>query len=118
MTQAAQRAGRQEADDVGSEPASWSRSKSLHWSSAVGEPATDATGRRPGQSVGALYELVHVDERDRGCDATTRRLAGYAELLLRDSDPAQLLPSVAAHLRACRACRDDLDRLVELIQTL
>ena len=58
---------------MGREPASWSRSKSLHWSSAVGEPAKDATGRRPGQRVGALYALVHAES---ATEAAMRLRAG------------------------------------------
>jgi hypothetical protein len=58
-----------------------------------------------------LDELLAVDPRDPGCDATLQVLDRCVEAELAGLDPATRFPGPAAHLRSCPACRLDYEGL-------
>jgi RNA polymerase sigma-70 factor (ECF subfamily) len=57
-------------------------------------------------------ELLAADPGDAGCDFTFQLLDRYVEAELHGPVPAQRFPSVAAHLRGCRACLQDCQGLL------
>lgn len=59
-----------------------------------------------------LNDLLAAVPSDRGCDATFDDVATYVELELAGKAAAARLPHVAAHLRACPACRLDHDGIL------
>ncbi|MGN6606390.1 MAG: hypothetical protein ACTHMS_05185 [Jatrophihabitans sp.] len=65
-----------------------------------------------------LDRLLEVDPRDAGCAHAMKVLAAYAELEATEGRDAASVahPAVAAHLRACGPCRDDLDGLLSLLR--
>ena len=63
----------------------------------------------------ALDAFLATDPADVGCAEAMRLLHVYAELVATDQDAAQRYPGIAAHLRACGPCREDLDGLVAII---
>jgi hypothetical protein len=60
-----------------------------------------------------LSELLLADVRDPGCQAGLEVIDQYVELELLGKDPAESFPGLAAHLRACPACRLDHDGILE-----
>ena len=64
----------------------------------------------------ALRRLLMTDPADPGCGYVVAELERYAELVHAGSDPQEALPQLAVHLRSCRACRADLDGLVEALR--
>ena len=63
-----------------------------------------------------LDDLLRADPDDPGCDAGMLILAQYAELESAGHDPATRFPALAAHLRACPACRQDHDSLLDHVR--
>ncbi len=63
----------------------------------------------------ALDRLLDVDPEDGGCGHAMQVLHVYAELLAGGSDAAAAHPAVAAHLRACGPCEQDLAGLLALL---
>ena len=64
-------------------------------------------------SWAALDRFLRTDPRDTGCDGARELLHVYAELAITDPRGAgQRYPGVAAHLRACGPCADDLEGLL------
>lgn len=63
-----------------------------------------------------LDRFLHTDPLDVGCDEAVRLLHVYADLAFVDpSLAARRYPGIAAHLRACGPCADDLAGLLEAI---
>jgi hypothetical protein len=62
-----------------------------------------------------LDRLLEVDPADGGCDHAREVLHVYAELVAEGRDPSAAYPAVAAHLRACPPCAEDLMGLLALI---
>ncbi|MBV9684881.1 MAG: hypothetical protein JO046_24025 [Solirubrobacterales bacterium] len=60
-----------------------------------------------------LSELLLADPRDPGCRAGLEVIDRYVELELVGKDPAEGFPGLAAHLRACSACRLDHDGILQ-----
>jgi RNA polymerase sigma-70 factor (ECF subfamily) len=64
----------------------------------------------------ALDRLLATDPIDAGCDTARDLLDVYAEGLLADRDAAQRrFPQIAAHLRACGPCAEDLEGLLHAL---
>ena len=64
----------------------------------------------------ALDRFLHTDPRDVGCAQAMEMLHVYAELVTTDADVAAMrYAGVAAHLRACGPCREDLDGLLAVL---
>lgn len=63
-----------------------------------------------------LDKFLTTDPRDVGCGPAMDVLHVYAEMVASDADAAQRYPEVAAHLRACGPCAEDLDALLEAIR--
>lgn len=63
-----------------------------------------------------LLRFLDTDPRDSGCEEAMELLHVYAELLARDEDAARLHPRVAAHLRVCGPCAEDLRGLLAAIR--
>jgi hypothetical protein len=61
-----------------------------------------------------LQDLLRSEDRDPGCGASTDIFDAYIELELAGDDPGKTYPGTAIHLRACPACRQDHDGLLEL----
>jgi hypothetical protein len=63
----------------------------------------------------SLQRFLTVDRIDAGCAETLAVLERYAERVLAgDAEPR--FPGVAAHLRACAVCAEDLRGLLELMR--
>lgn len=64
----------------------------------------------------ALDRFLRTDPRDVGCGEAMELLHVYAELASADPETAAARhPGVAAHLRACGPCEDDLVGLLAAI---
>ena len=64
----------------------------------------------------ALDRFLRTDPRDAGCAAAMDLLHVYSELAVADPREAERrYPDVAAHLRACGPCREDLEGLLAAI---
>jgi hypothetical protein len=65
----------------------------------------------------ALDRFLQTDPRDAGCAKAMELLHVYAELAAADPREAELrYPGVAAHLRACGPCAEDLAGLLAAIK--
>jgi hypothetical protein len=65
----------------------------------------------------ALDRFLRTDPRDAGCAAAMELLHVYAELAAADPREAgRRYPDVAAHLRACGPCQEDLEGLLAAIR--
>ena len=66
----------------------------------------------------ALDRFLQTDPRDAECDKAMELLHIYAEIAVTDPREAeQRHPEVAAHLRACGPCAEDLEGLLAAIRT-
>ncbi len=63
-----------------------------------------------------LNDLLRAEPGDPGCDAAIPVVDEYVELECEGLDPASRFPEMAAHLRACPACRADHDSLLEYVR--
>jgi hypothetical protein len=59
-----------------------------------------------------LERFLRTDPADAGCDETRRLLHVYAEEILAGGAPDLRHPSIAAHLRDCPPCADELAGLL------
>lgn len=65
----------------------------------------------------ALDRFLQTDPRDAGCGKAMELLHVYAELAVTDPRGAEhRYPDVAAHLRACGPCAQDLEGLLAAIR--
>jgi hypothetical protein len=65
----------------------------------------------------ALDRFLRTDPRDAGCAAAMELLHVYAELAAADPREAERrYLDVAAHLRACGPCQEDLEGLLAAIR--
>lgn len=62
-----------------------------------------------------LNDVLRDEPNDPGCDASGRSFERFAEALLSGLNADSLYPDVAAHLRACPACREDFVGLIHAI---
>jgi hypothetical protein len=62
-----------------------------------------------------LDAFLRTDPADVGCGQTMELLHAYCELIVAGHDPQVRYPGLAAHLRACSPCQDDLDGLLALV---
>jgi hypothetical protein len=68
-------------------------------------------------SRSAFDALLKTDPQDAGCAKAMELLHGYAEIVIADPDAArQQYPQVAAHVRACGPCAEDLEGLLAAIR--
>ncbi len=64
-------------------------------------------------NIRAVDEFLTTDPLDVGCEGAMAILHVYAELVAADPDAARgRYPDVAAHLRACGPCAEDLAGLL------
>jgi hypothetical protein len=63
-----------------------------------------------------LERFLHTDPKDVGCERAMEVLHVYADLVAADAAAQEQYPEVAAHLRACGPCAEDLDALLEAIR--
>lgn len=63
----------------------------------------------------ALDQLLAVDPADSGCGHAMKVMHAYAELLAAGEDATLRYPDVAAHLRTCSPCQEDLTGIIVLI---
>jgi hypothetical protein len=64
----------------------------------------------------ALERFLATDPADAGCERTTELLDAYVELITSGADPEVRYPGIAAHLRSCLPCADDLDGLLAIVR--
>jgi RNA polymerase sigma-70 factor, ECF subfamily len=69
----------------------------------IGHPSFDAVASGPRW----LDELLTADMGDAGCEFTLEVLDRYVEAQLSEQDTRLRFSGVTAHLRGCRACRED-----------
>jgi hypothetical protein len=68
-------------------------------------------------SWAGLDRFLRTDPRDAGCATAMGLLHVYAELAAADRPAAeQRYPEVAAHLRSCGPCAEDLEGLLAAIR--
>lgn len=65
---------------------------------------------------GGLDGFLSTDPLDSGCGETLEHLDVYVEMLLAGERPELRFPGVAAHLRDCHPCRQDLEGLLAAIR--
>ncbi len=64
-----------------------------------------------------LHEFLRTDPGDVGCETAMEVLHVYAELVHDDPETAhRRYPGVAAHLRACGPCAEDLTGLLAALE--
>lgn len=63
-------------------------------------------------------ELLTTDPEDVGCDRTFELLDLYVEAELSGQDGQRSFRGVAAHLRACPACREDYAGVLTAVHDL
>jgi hypothetical protein len=59
-----------------------------------------------------LERFLQTDPRDVGCGEAMEIMHIYADLVRAGVDPEARYPGVAAHLRACGPCAEDLEGLL------
>jgi len=59
-----------------------------------------------------LENFLDLDPIDAGCGETLQMLDAYVEMLLAGGDAEGRFPGIAAHLRHCHPCRQDLEGLL------
>lgn len=64
----------------------------------------------------ALDRFLRTDPRDAGCGKAMELLHVYAELAADPRQAEHRYPEVAAHLRACGPCAQDLEGLLAAIR--
>lgn len=79
------------------------------------EHAGERTSGARHQARRTLQRLLVTDPADPGCGHALAALELYAELVHARSDPHERFPQLAVHFRSCRACRADLDGLLEAL---
>ena len=68
-------------------------------------------------STAELDRFLQTDPRDAGCATAMELLHVYAELAAADPPAAERrYPQVAAHLRSCGPCAEDLEGLLAAIR--
>jgi hypothetical protein len=60
--------------------------------------------------------LLRTDPRDVGCAQAMEMLHIYADLAAAGDPVDERYPGIAAHLRACGPCGEDLDGLLTLLR--
>ncbi|TDC38889.1 hypothetical protein E1211_05850 [Micromonospora sp. 15K316] len=66
--------------------------------------------------MSALDHFLHTDAQDVGCGQAMEMLHVYAELAATNAEAAEArYPGLAAHLRACGPCEEDLEGLLAAI---
>jgi hypothetical protein len=63
-----------------------------------------------------IERFLATDPRDVGCEEAMEILHVYAELAVSGRNPEGLYPGVAAHLRACGPCAEDLQGLLSALE--
>lgn len=63
----------------------------------------------------ALDRFLRTDPDDVGCDEALAVLHVYAELTQQGLQPELRFPGVAAHLRSCGPCEEDLQGLLAVL---
>ena len=64
----------------------------------------------------ALDRFLRTDPRDVGCAQAMEMLHIYAELAAVGAPVEERYPGVAAHLRACGPCHEDLEGLLAAVR--
>ena len=62
-----------------------------------------------------LHELLRAEPSDPGCDGSARLFELFAEATVIGLSTEGVFPDVAAHLRGCTACRQEMAGLIEAI---
>lgn len=65
-----------------------------------------------------LDRFLSTGTQESDCAEAFELLDTWAELVLLGADPARHLPRVAAHLRACQGCFEDLTGLLQVMTQL
>ena len=63
-----------------------------------------------------IERFLATDPRDVGCAEAMEILHVYAELATSGRRPEEVYPGVAAHLRACGPCAEDLEGLLSVLE--
>jgi hypothetical protein len=69
------------------------------------------------ESRKALERFLATDSADAGCGETLALLHAYAEVIAAGGDPERSHPGIAAHLRTCHPCAEDLRGLLHVMRT-
>lgn len=68
------------------------------------------------ESRDALERFLATDPADAGCGETLALLHAYAEVIAAGDDPEHTYPGIAAHLRTCHPCTEDLRGLLHVMR--
>jgi hypothetical protein len=63
-----------------------------------------------------IERFLATDPRDVGCEEAMEILHVYAEVVTSGGRPDELYPGVAAHLRSCGPCAEDLQGLLSALE--
>jgi hypothetical protein len=63
-----------------------------------------------------LNAFLNTDPKDVGCARAMEVLHAYADMAAAGQAAHESFPEVAAHLRACGPCAEDLDALVDAVR--
>ncbi|HWR65344.1 MAG TPA: hypothetical protein VN364_04450 [Bellilinea sp.] len=82
-------------------------------------PATDGMGSAMMSSSQAekMVQMINkTQEVELTCDEVHDLLGEFAQMALRNENPAKLLPLVSQHLELCPDCREEYDALMQILQ--
>ena len=63
-----------------------------------------------------LKSALETEEYEITCEECFELMDQYADLILEGTDPVQLMPLVAQHLKMCNCCTDEVEAIVLMIQ--
>ncbi len=85
----------------------------------VNHPASDGMGSAmmtASQAEKMVQMINRTQDVELTCDEVHVLLGEFAQMALRNEDPAKLLPLVSQHLELCPDCREEYDALMQILQ--
>lgn len=74
--------------------------------------------KSPDERLGDFMEMLAITEDEEiSCDDVHHLMAQYAELLEQGGHPEELMPLVRQHLEMCHECEEELEMLLEILQS-
>ena len=73
---------------------------------------------QPEEVIGRLMtQLGHTEEDELDCDEVFQFMDEYAEIVARGDRPDELLPKVRQHLAICGCCHEEIDALIQILES-
>ena len=64
-----------------------------------------------------MRQLGHTEEDELDCDEVYQLMDEYAEIVARGKSPDELLPKVRQHLAICGCCHEEIDALIQILES-